>query len=377
MRILQISSSESFGGGEKHFCDLVAGLSERGNTVFAAVRPGCGWKDRLEGLSSDCIYEVSLRGSADMLAAFRLSRLIRQLKPDIVHAHMARDYAPAAFAARIAGRSRLVLTRHVLFPMSQINRYLLRNAARVIAVSSGVEPNLRRIFPENKIVSIPNGIGMERFGRLEAANSDSQFRENYGIPSDARIVATVGELKPLKGQEEFVLAAAEIAKEDPHAYFMSVGKDSSAQGQFKRRLRRLVSVFGLEDRFIFLDWLDDTAPLLRAAEVFVSASHSESFGLAILEAMASSKPVVATSTAGACELIEDGRSGILVDPKDPVAIARAVKSVLGDVQLSKRLGAEAHKRAVSGFSLEKMVSATEELYSELIAVQSPKAPDIN
>jgi glycosyltransferase involved in cell wall biosynthesis len=374
MRVLQISSAERYGGGEKHFCDLANGLTKEGVAVFAAVRPDCSWRARLEELAADRVVEVSLRGSADIVSAMKLSKLIRANEIDIVHAHMARDYLPASMAVRFAGRAALVLTRHVLFPISGITRSFVQNAARIIAVSSAVESALHGSFRRERLASIPNGIDLARFAESRPEMQSELFRQEYGIPLDSRLIATVGELNGLKGQEEFVLASAEIAKDFPDAYFLSIGKDNSRGATYKRKLRRLVKVLGLEEKFKFLEWVEDTAPLLSALDIFVSASHSESFGLAILEAMASGKPVVATETGGARELIENGRSGILVKVKDPVAIASAVCNVLRDDSLAARLGNEALRRARDGFSIERMVAATAALYSEILDQRSPDDP---
>jgi glycosyltransferase involved in cell wall biosynthesis len=266
------------------------------------------------------------------------------------------------------------LTRHVLFPISGISRSFVQNAARIIAVSSAVESALHGSFRRERLASIPNGIDLARFAESRPEMQSELFRQEYGIPLDSRLIATVGELNGLKGQEEFVLAAAEIAKDFPDAYFLSIGKDNSRGATYKRKLRRLVKVLGLEEKFKFLEWVEDTAPLLSALDIFVSASHSESFGLAILEAMASGKPVVATETGGARELIENGRSGILVKVKDPVAIASAVCNVLRDDSLAARLGNEALRRARDGFSIERMVAATAALYSEILDQRSPDDP---
>ena len=363
MRILQISSAPTFGGGEKHVCDLAAGLAGLGHEISLAVRPGCGWKDKIRGVEPANIHEVPLRGSADIGSAFRLASLTREHEFDILHAHMARDYVPAAIASRRAGVP-VVLTRHVLFPMSGINKLLLRNVGRVIAVSSAVEANLQAIFEKEKIFAVTNGIAMEKFGNVSGEDA-SAFRDVYGIDSGVKLVTSVGELKALKGQEDFILAASEIAKVRPDAHFLVVGRDNSPGRAFRKKLRRMVRVLDLEGRFTFLEWVEDTAPMLAATDVFVSASHSESFGLAILEAMASGRPVVATRTAGALELIEDGVSGLLAGVKEPLEISKAVVDILDDGDQAHQLGTAARSRAADNFSLAKMVASTESVYEEL------------
>ena len=150
-------------------------------------------------------------------------------------------------------------------------------------------------------------------------------------------------MKILKGQRDFVLAANEIAKKTEDAFFIIVGKDNSFQKSFRGELKRLVKIFGLEKQFLFLDWLEDTAPLLSAIDVFVSPSHSESFGLAILEAMASGKAIVATETEGAKELLESGKSGKLVAVKEPLELAEAIREFSENEIMCQTFGENAQK----------------------------------
>ena len=195
----------------------------------------------------------------------------------------------------------------------------------------GVEANLKRTFPKEKIVKIPNGIETEKWSNADTEKLFREFRFLAAIiPFDVPLVGTVGELKRLKGQQDFVFAANEIVKKFPETHFTIVGTDNSFKKDFRRELKRLVKVFGLEDRFLFLDWVEDTAPLLAAMDIFVSASHSESFGLAILEAMASGKAIVSTMTEGAKELIENGKSGKLVSVKEPLKIAEKIEEFLSE-----------------------------------------------
>ena len=189
-----------------------------------------------------------------------------------------------------------------------------------------------------------------------------EFRFLHNIPFDAPLVGTIGELKRLKGQQDFVFAANEIVKKFPETHFTIVGTDNSFKKDFRRELKRLVKVFGLEDNFLFLDWVEDTAPLLAAMDIFVSASHSESFGLAILEAMASGKAIVATETEGAKELIESEKSGKLVPVKEPLKIAEKIEEFLSDENMREEFGKSAQKTAIENFSLEKMIERTEKVY---------------
>jgi len=364
MRILQISSARTYGGGERHVRDLSHGLVDREHDVFAALRPTNMWEDRLDFLPKENILHTSIRNSFGILSSKRIADFVKERSIDIVHAHVARDYIPASIACILAKNARFVLTRHVLFELKAFNRFALKNLSKAIAVSSGVEANLRRVFPAAKIALIPNGIEIQQRSDEEKLALRKEFRIFHGIPADAPLIGTVGELIELKGQREFVLAANEIAKKFPEAHFVVVGKDYSMDQQFRRDLRRLAKVFNLYDRFLWLDWIEDTAPLLAAIDLFVSSSHTESFGLAILEAMASSTPVIATDTAGGREVL--GNEELLVPVKDPVHLAASVNAMLQDPEKSKRIGAALAARAAENFSAERMIDATERLYLDIL-----------
>ena len=365
MRILQISSAKNFGGGEKHLVDLVIGLRRRGHEVFLAVPDGSPVSEKLENFPPENILRVKIKNSSDVLAAVKIAKFIKENKIEIAHAHAAKDYLPVSAAVRIAKQAKLVLTRHVLFPMKRMQKLALSNVSKVIAVSSGVEANLKRTFPAEKIVKIPNGIETEKWSSADTEKLFREFRFLHNIPFDAPLVGTIGELKRLKGQRDFVFAAGEIVKKFPETHFVVVGTDNSFKKDFRRELKRLVKVFGLEDRFLFLDWVEDTAPLLAAMDIFVSASHSESFGLAILEAMASGKAIVSTMTEGAKELIENGKSGKIVPVKEPLKIAEAVGEFLSDENMREDFGKQAQAAAIEKFSLEKMIERTEKVYQAI------------
>ena len=332
--------------------DLCRGLEARGHEVFAALRPTNLWQDKLGFIPAENFLHVSIRNSFGILSANRIAGFIRDNQIDIVHAHVARDYIPASIACTLSGGTKFVLTRHVLFPLKPFNRFALKNLSNAIAVSTGVEVALQKVFPRKKIAVIPNGIDAGGFEPGERERLGNQFRILHGIPPDVPLVGIVGELIVLKGQRDFVLAANEVAKKHPEARFVIAGKDNSLDNKFRRELKRLVKVFRLEERFLWLDWVEDTAPLFASFDIFVSASHTESFGLAMLEAMASGAAVIATDTAGARELVRD--PDMLVPVRDPVALAEKISELIRDSERRRSVAAEAeHYACVKIFRLSE------------------------
>lgn len=361
MRILQISSAENFGGGEKHLIDLCGGLSARGHEVFVVVRGQAKWLEKLSFLPPENIFHLSLRNSLDVFSARKLARIIREKRVEIVHAHAGRDYSTASLAVRLAPQAKLVLTRHVLFPLKRLQKFALSNVSKAVAVSSGVEANLQKTFPPEKVATIPNGIEIERWTNANHKIARKAFRFENDIPSGAPLIVTIGELKPLKGQEDFILAAQAVVEKFPRARFAIVGKDNSFDQNFRRKLKRLVKVFGLENRFLWLDWVENTAEILHAADVFISASRSESFGLAILEAMASAAAIIATETEGAKEIL-DAETGVLTPVENPLKLAEAICRLLEDKKRREFLGGNAQIKAREKFGVQKMIDETEKIY---------------
>lgn len=364
MRVLHISSAKNFGGGERHLADLCRGLQDRGHEVFIALRPTNHWEERLDFVPPENFLHVSIRNSFGMFSAQQIGRFLKDHQIDVIHAHVARDYLAAGIACRIAKDTRFVLTRHVVFSLKPFYRFALNNIDAAIAVSGAVRSQLEKIFPAQKVHVIHNGLNIAE--GIDAQALGSEFRQLHGIPADALVVGTLGELKPLKGQRDFVLAANEVAKTNPNAYFVVVGIDNTIDKKFRRELRRLAKVFGLEQRFLWLDWLDDTPPFFSAIDMFVSPSHSESFGLAILEAMAHGKPVVATQTDGAKELL--GTIGSLTPINSPVDLAAAISGMLADDERRLSMGESLRQTASDRFSFERMLDATEQLYRKITGV---------
>ena len=363
MRILYVSSAKTFGGGERHLVDLSREMALRGHEIYFALRPTNQWQSRLDFLPPENFLHVSIRNSFGMFSAKRIARFIEKNSIDILHAHVARDYLAAGIACRIANGTKLVLTRHVMFPLKPFHRFALRNVDAAIAVSSAVKVQLEKVFSAEKVTLIPNGINSVEKTAEEKKHQADEFRKFHSIPTDSPLVVTIGELLVLKGQRDFILAANEVIKRHPDCWFVVAGKDNSIDQKFRRELKRLVKVFGHEDRFIWLDWLDDISPLLNAADIFVSPSHSESFGLAILDAMAAGTPVVATATDGAKELLKG--TNALTPVKDPLALANKISEFLDDADGRLALGARLYATAIENYGLAAMADATEAVYKKI------------
>lgn len=361
LRILQISSARSIGGGERHLIDLIKGLVRRGHDLYVALSPPSPLRERLvEILPEENLFNAPMRNSLDIFSAHKLDHFIRENKIEIVHAHLGRDYSLAALAIR-KSKAKLIITRHVLFPLNCFHKFALSKTARVIAVSKAVERNLieQKIFSAEKIRVVPNGIDFEKF---DTGTNDADrifFRQQLNLSEDSLLIGSIGELKPLKGHESLLRAAAKLVQCFDNIHFVIAG-----EGESRKDFERLVHELKVKNRVHFLGWLEDVGPMLRAIDVFVSASHSESFGLAIIEAMACGAAVVTTKTEGASEVVEDKKAGLIVPIGDIEAIACAVESLLNNKEKRSALAHAARQFARERYSLEAMIEATERVYFE-------------
>ena len=368
MKILQLSSAQFLGGGERYLADLANALVERGHEVFAVLRPQSPLRGELKKLDTESIVFLPLRNSFDARSAQSLASFIKQHQIDLVHAHMARDYPLAAYAATRNADTRFVITRHVLFPMHRFHKLTLSKVAAVIAVSDAVALQLRaeRVVTPEKIVTIHNGVDIERLQNSLADFRRDEFLQQRQLPAETLLVGTVGELKALKGQEEFLRAAAEIVRQIPTARFVVAGVDSSKTQEHRRLLKELTTELGLDQRVLFIDWMEEIAKLYRALDVFVSASRTESFGLAMAEAMACETAVVATSTEGAKEIIVDGETGLLVPIGSVAGLSSSVIKLLENPRERELIARRGANHVLSRFSLERMITATEDLYRRVL-----------
>jgi L-malate glycosyltransferase len=374
VKILQLSSARTFGGGERHFADLSNALSERGHDVYAALSHASPLREKLARLPDENIITSPLRNALDLASASQLARFIRDHQIEIVHAHLARDYPLAAYAARRAGRERVpfILTRHVPFALSRLHRFTLANVARVIAVSEGVARGLRRqrIFPDEKIRVIPNGISVAQIDDALRNFDRARYRRTLQQTASAPLlVGTVGELSPVKGQAEFVRAAATIIRREnfTRAQFLIIGEDKSPRARTRTLLEKLIAAHELQEHVLFLGHVSELTPLIASLDLYVSASRAEAFGLATLEALMCGVATVATETDGARELIEDGLTGKLVPIGDADALADVILHLLRNEEERARISERARDDSRARFSLEQMVEATEKVYREALA----------
>jgi glycosyltransferase involved in cell wall biosynthesis len=293
-----------------------------------------------------------------------LCRLMRHREVDIVHTHLYHAGRYGRIAAALARVPCVVATFHNIYKTSRFKQHCFNWALgkvtdRVIAVSEAVKDHLVRYdhLDPASITVVPNGIDL----RVFSGHNGAKARRSLGVPSDAYLIGTVGRLEVQKGQIVLLQAMRELMTECPEARGLIVGGGSQ-----EGILRRVADDLGLRDRVIFTGLRRDIPELLAALDLFVLPSLWEGFPLALLEAMASGLPVVATSVGGVPEIISDRSIGILIDPRRPDQLVAAIMRCRDDRQSAVRM-AEAGRRWVEQCgSIQAYKRRLEALYLQLL-----------
>ncbi|MCX8072602.1 MAG: glycosyltransferase [Candidatus Binatia bacterium] len=293
-----------------------------------------------------------------------LARLLRQQRPDIVHNYLLRANFVGSVAARLARVPVVVCSTrgcHELHGAHLIaakigNALADRVMVNALAVREFVHEH--EGCPREKMFVVPSGIDTGRFAPLPG----SGFKSRLGIREHCIVIGTVTRQRIRKGVEEFVRALAEVARKEPRLHGLIVGEvDDTGE------LRRIVAELGVEEKLTLAGRRDDMPEVYAAMDLYVLSSHDEGMSNALLEALAMEKPVVATDVGGTGEVVEAGKSGILVPPKDWRALAAALTEMLSKRPRWPEMGKSGRARVEQHFSAQAMVREIEEVYRQLAA----------
>ena len=357
---LHVDTARTWRGGQYQALLTVLGLRRRGARAALAAQPrGELFRRAAEGGD---LHALALRGDLDPHAAWRLSRLIRDLAPDVIHAHDAHAIAVASLARTLAGRRAappLVASRRVDFHIrgNAFSRWKYHQVDRFICASSAIRDMLAADgVPPERTTVVHEGIDVDRIERAPRLDLHREF----DLPPGCPIAGNVAALVPHKGQRHLIDAAAHLVREVPDARVLIVGAGELA-GALARQIRRLE----LDGRVILTGFRSDVPSVLKGLDLFVMSSVTEGLGTSVLDAMAAGLAVVGTRAGGIPESVVEGKTGLLAPPGDAPALARAVAHLLQDTVQRQAFGAAGRQRARAAFSAERMVGETVAVYAGL------------
>jgi glycosyltransferase involved in cell wall biosynthesis len=347
----------SWRGGQNQVWLLLRGLRARGVEGELLGRAGAPLLGRARE-EKFAVHAVAGSG-ARWRAAWKLRRLLRERHYDIVHAHDAHSLT-AAWLAGAHRKARLVATRRVIYPPGggpSGARY--RSAHRLVAISQAVRMAMVSSgIPEERIAVVYSGVELPAMpGEQERRNA----REKFGFGTSDAVLGNVGMFYRDKGQESLVRALALLRETFPHCRLLLAG-----DGPERARLESLAQDLKLTGQVRFPGFVEDVAQVYAALDVFLFPAVDEGLGTALLAAMARVLPVVALDRGAGPEVIESGKSGLLLRDREPQTLAEAVRGLLTDRAAARRLGEAARARVAERFSAERMVEGNLRVYRELM-----------
>jgi glycosyltransferase involved in cell wall biosynthesis len=359
---LHIDTARTWRGGQNQVLLTVLGLRALGHRSMLVAHAAGELRQRAqEGLE---LLPLAPKTEMDLSAAWRLSRLLKQLRPDVIHAHDPHGVAMAALALSMSTQPvnpPLVASRRVDFHMkgNALSRWKYRQVDCFICASDAIrEMVIADGVPASHAATVHEGIDIER---VEAAPAADLHAELW-LPHHAPIVGNVAALVPHKGHRHLIEAAAIVVKRIPDARFVIAG-----EGELHATLERHIKDHHLEKHVFLAGFRPDVLSVHKAFDIFVMSSITEGLGTSLLDAMACGKPIVATKTGGIPEVVLDGKTGLLVPPRDHEAMAAVIIRLLGDDRLRQTMGAAGHARVRDRFSAERMVRDTLQIYQRVAA----------
>lgn len=287
-----------------------------------------------------------------LIYPYELIRLIRKIKPDIIHSHSGCwHYSP--LAARLCNVPVTIHTEHGrIFPETKslifCDRLYFRFTNKLVTVSEYLTSYMQEVvkLDSRKIIQIENGVDTEQFTSHERRTT-----------SDDYTIGIVARLEPVKDHLTLLNAFAQVIKIVPNCKLLIIGNGSQ-----KQNIEEQIQMLKLSDKVLLLGERKDIPELLSIMDIFVLSSLTEGTSLTLLEAMASGKPVVATNVGGNAKVVIDNETGFLVPPGEPSIMAEKIIKLLKDRNLINEMGTKGRNRVLEHFSLDKMVNAYEKLY---------------
>ena len=360
---LHIDTARTWRGGQNQVLLTVNGLREIGQRAALVAHPDGELRKRAaEGLE---LVPLAPKSEMDLTAAWRLNRVIKRLKPDVIHAHDAHGVAMAGLALSLGaaaakdGEPPLVASRRVDFHLrsNSFSRWKHRQVDCFIAASEAIRQMLIADgVPADRTVTVHEGIDVDHV--LAAPLVD--VHQAFFLPHGAPVVGNIAALVPHKGQRHLIEAAHIVVRKLPDVRFVILG-----EGELREALERLIKEYRLEKHVLLPGFRTDVLGCLKSFDLFVMSSVTEGLGTSLLDAMACSRPIVATEAGGIPEVVENGVTGLLVPPRDHAAMADAIVTLINDQGRRRQMGDAGFARVNERFTVDRMIAGTAAVYARV------------
>lgn len=363
MKILHINTERTWRGGEQQTFNLLEGLKKQNISSQLVCQPGSPMAEKAKKAQIE-VFPIAMHGEADLLASFRIRSLINRFNYNILHSHTSHAHT-LAFLASFGTKTRRLVTRRVDFSIFRHSflklsgikyRYMadfyvaISHKIKDVLVNDGIQAG--RIFV------VHSGINPNRFDNAVK----NYLIDEFNIKDNEQLVINVAHLAGHKGQQYLVRAVPLVLSKIPTARFFIIGG-----GELMEELQTLAASLGIKQELIFTGFRRDVGAFYQIADLFVMSSVQEGLGTAVLDAMALGKPVVATHSGGIPEIINDGETGRLVAPADPIALAGGIVEMLTYTDRAKQMAGQGRTVVRKKFTIEAMVEKNIKVYQHILS----------
>ncbi len=370
MKILHIITTINRGGAENHLFELIKGQLDKGHQIYLAYLKGDGyWKPYYEKIGVP-VTPLGLKHYGELSPLLKLRRLIQSVNPDIVHSHMppAELYTRLALLGISSKKLPWVITKHNDEPFYKgighqtFGRWVLQRANQIIAISNAVKTYTcgstgLKCSPDKATV-IHYGIEPQPYQQVQ--DQEIQVtRQAWGVEDRTFLIGTVCRLVPQKSLDTLLKGFAIYLQSTSIPVKLAI----IGTGPLESELKKLAEQLNIASRVIWVGFREDIPTVMNALDLFVLSSIYEGFGLVLLEAMATGKPVVATQVSAIPEVIENNITGLLVPPLQPAKLAEAF-GFFENLEVRKQFGTAGGQRVKSAFTLSLMIERTLAVYKK-------------
>ncbi len=367
-RIAFVCFSRSLGGLELTTLRLAVAMKNRGNFSLV-VGPH---SSPLNAQASDkglAVHALEPRLKyGDVLAALQLRRILKEYRIHVVILTQSKDLHLAALASQAFPELKIIFYQQMDSGYNKrdpLHSWVFSRIARWFTLTEGMKENVTTFtkMPEGKVEVVPLGIDLQQFNPKKY--SKSAARKAFGLPAGRPIIGVMGRLDPQKGQEVLLRAVPALLRKHPKLHIVLAGDETAGEPGYKSRLEQLCETLAIRSKVTFLPFTGDVPRFMAALDVFVLPSYAETYGLVVIEAMAMGCPAVATMAGGVPEIIEDGKTGLLVSPRNQQELAEAMHRILTKPSLRSTMVRAAMQRAATHFdfnrTVEKLLSSISSL----------------
>jgi D-inositol-3-phosphate glycosyltransferase len=359
-KVALVCFSHSLGGLELSTIRIAQAMQKKGISTVVIVPNASLLEQRANDANLHVVTVTPHLKYGDISAALHLARVLKDQHIELVLLMQSKDIHLAAIASMITPQVKLVFYQQMNSRYNKrdfIHTWVYSKLSLWISLTQSMKEDVLSFtrMPHEKVKVVPLGTDLQQFDPSHYNKNDA--RTFFGLPHNGYTIGVLGRLDKLKGQHILLHAVPEVVRQHPDVMFLIAGDETVGEHGYKEYLMRLCRRLDIERYVKYVPFTDDVPRLMAALDIFVLPSFSETYGLVVVEAMAMERPIIATNAGGLPEIITNGKTGLLIKPRDATAVAWAIHRVLSDSALRVSLGHSAREEALKRYDFNNCLDS--------------------